>query len=197
MKKRMATIERKTSETNIKLSLTIDGRGKYTINTGIGFFDHMLGLFARHGLFDLTVKAKGDTGVDLHHTVEDVGICLGKAFYKALGDCTGIRRYASTGIVMDEALTYAAIDISGRPYLEYHVNQPRKSKLGEFDVELAQEFFKALMINAKWTMHIELIRGENLHHIIESNFKAVARVLRTATEADPRSKAIPSTKGIL
>ena len=196
MKKRTASIERKTTETDIKLSLTIDGNGKYSIDTGVGFFDHMLELFSRHGLFDLTIKAKGDTQVDFHHTVEDVGICLGKAFQKALGDCAGIRRYASTGIVMDESLTYAALDISGRPHLEYHVKEC-KSKVGEFDVELAQEFFKALATNAKWTLHIELIRGENLHHIIESNFKAVARVLRTATELDPRSKSIPSTKGIL
>lgn len=196
MKKRKASIARETTETDIKLSLTIDGTGKYSIDTGVGFFDHMLELFTRHGLFDLTIKAKGDTQVDFHHTVEDVGICLGKAFQKALGDCAGIRRYASTGIVMDEALTYVALDISGRPHLEYHVKEC-KSKVGEFDVELAQEFFKALVTNAKWTMHIQLIRGENLHHIIESNFKAVARVLRTATELDPRSKGIPSTKGIL
>ena len=196
MKKRSASIERKTTETNIKLSLTIDGMGKYSIDTGVGFFDHMLELFARHGLFDLTIKAKGDTRVDFHHTVEDVGICLGKAIQKALGDCAGIRRYSSLGIVMDEALTYVALDISGRPHLEYHGKSP-KSKVGEFDVELAHEFFKALVTNAKITMHVELIRGENLHHIIESNFKAVARALRIATEPDPRSKAIPSTKGVL
>ena len=196
MKKRTATIGRKTTETDIKLSLTIDGTGKYSIATGVGFFDHMLELFAKHGLFDLTIKAKGDTKVDFHHTVEDVGICVGKAFLKALGDCKGIRRYASTGIPMDESLTYVALDISGRPHLEYHVKSP-KSKVGEFDVELAQEFFKALVTNAKLTMHIELIRGENLHHVIESNFKAVARVLRTATEFDPRAKGVPSTKGVL
>lgn len=196
MKNRKANIKRKTAETDIHLALTIDGTGKYNIDTGVGFFDHMLELFTRHGLFNLTIKAKGDTKVDYHHTIEDIGICLGKAFQEALGDCRGIRRYASMGVVMDESLSYAAIDISGRPHLEYNVKRV-KTKIGEFDIELAEEFFKALVMNARWTLHLELIRGDNLHHIIESNFKSVARVIRQAVELDSKFKGIPSTKGIL
>ena len=196
MPTRNADIQRKTRETDISLQLNVDGSGQYTIKTGVGFFDHMLELFTKHGLFDLTIKAQGDIQVDYHHLVEDVGICLGKAFSEALGDCAGIKRYASVQLPMDEALANVSIDIGGRPHLEYHVPAV-KSKIGEFDVELVQEFFKAFCVNAKINLHIDLIRGENLHHISEAIFKAVAHALRQATEKDPRNKGVPSTKGVL
>lgn len=193
---RQAKLKRKTTETNIQLQMDIDGTGKYSINTGIGFFNHMLELFSRHGLFDLTIEAQGDLQVDFHHCVEDVGICLGNAFKDALGDGAGIRRYSSLSLPMDESLVNVAVDIGGRPHLEYHVPLA-KSKVGEFDMELVEEFFRAFVTNARINLHIDLVRGENLHHIAEAVFKGVARALRAATEKDPRFAGVPSTKGVL
>jgi len=193
---RKAAVERNTAETKIKLSLGIDGTGKNKIKTSVPFLDHMLTLFARHGHFDLTVEAKGDIEVDYHHTVEDIGIVLGQAFKQALGDMKGIRRYGESKVPMDEALASAVVDISGRPGLVYNVSLP-KGKVGEFDVELAYDFFKALTNHAGLTLHITVPYGENLHHIIEAEFKAVARCMDAATGLDPRTKGVPSTKGVL
>jgi imidazoleglycerol-phosphate dehydratase len=196
MPKRTAKVLRKTGETNISLSLDIDGKGKGSIKTGIPFFDHMLTLFAKHGIFDLKLTAKGDTDVDYHHTVEDVGICLGQAFKKALGNKAGIVRYGESKVPMDEALTEVIIDISGRPHLTYNV-PITKTKFVDFDVEVVKEFFEAFSLNAGITIHINLIRGGNMHHIIESIFKAFAVTLSKACAIDPRKKGIPSTKGVL
>jgi imidazoleglycerol-phosphate dehydratase len=196
MPKRTSTIKRKTGETNISLSLNIDGKGKSAIKTGIPFFDHMLTLFAKHGLFDLKLSAKGDIDVDYHHTVEDVGICLGQAFKKALGDKRGIVRYGESKVPMDEALAEVVIDISGRPHLTYNV-PIKKTKFVDFDVEVVKEFFEAFVLNAGITIHVNLIRGSNTHHIIEAIFKAFAVTLSKACEIDPRKKGIPSTKGVL
>lgn len=194
---RTASIARKTAETDISVSLTLDGTGKASIATGVGFFDHMLELFARHGLFDLEVKAKGDTHIDDHHTVEDVGIALGQAFSKALGDKAGIARYADVHLPMDETLTRCAIDISGRPMLVFRTDFPRE-KIGTFDTELVREWFQAFAANAGLTLHIETLYGENAHHIAESCFKALARTLRKAVALDPREAGrVPSTKGSL
>ena len=196
MPKRAATVKRKTSETNISLSLMIDGTGKGSVKTGIPFFDHMLKLFAKHGLFDLKLKAKGDIEIDYHHTVEDVGICLGQAFREALGDKAGIIRYGEAKVPMDEALTEAIIDISGRPHLTYNV-EITKTKFKDFDVEVVREFFEAFVMNSGITIHINLLRGRNMHHKIESIFKAFAVALSKACEISPRKKGVPSTKGIL
>ena len=196
MSKRTAKILRKTSETNISLSLTIDGKGKGSVKTGIPFFDHMLTLFAKHGLFDLKLAAKGDIDVDYHHTVEDVGICMGQAFKKALGNKDGIVRYGESKVPMDEALTEVIIDISGRPHLTYNV-PITKTKFIDFDVEVVKEFFEAFSLNAGITIHVHMIRGGNMHHIIESIFKAFAVTLSKACSIDPRKKGIPSTKGVL
>jgi imidazoleglycerol-phosphate dehydratase len=193
---RKARIERNTAETQIKLSLDIDGAGKHKVKTSVPFLDHMLTLFARHGHFDLTVDATGDIDVDYHHTVEDIGIVLGQALRKALGDMKGIRRYGEAKVPMDEALATAVVDVSGRPGLVYNVDLP-KGKVGEFDVELAFDFFKALTNHAGLTLHIAVPYGDNLHHIIEAEFKAVARALDVATGLDPRTKGVPSTKGVL
>lgn len=193
---RKAGIERSTAETKIKLSLEVDGKGKYKVATPVPFLNHMLELFTRHGMFDLTVDAKGDTDVDYHHTVEDIGIVLGQAFKQALGDMKGIRRYGQSKVPMDETLAEAVVDISGRPELVYNVNMP-KGKVGEFDVELAYDFFKAFTNHAGLTLHINVFYGENLHHIIEAVFKAVARAMDDATTLDPRVKGVPSTKGVL
>ncbi|HEX9860406.1 MAG TPA: imidazoleglycerol-phosphate dehydratase HisB [Nitrospirota bacterium] len=193
---RKAQVERSTAETKIKLSLEVDGKGKYKVATGVPFLNHMLELFARHGMFDLTVDAKGDTDVDYHHTVEDIGIVLGQAFKKALGEMKGIRRYGEKKVPMDETLAEAVVDISGRPELVYNVKMP-KGKVGEFDVELAYDFFKAFTNHAGLTLHINVFYGENLHHIIEAVFKAVARAMDDATTLDPRTKGVPSTKGVL
>lgn len=190
-------IDRKTAETDISLSLNLDGSGKSEISTGCGFFDHMLTLFARHGGFDLTVKCDGDIDVDAHHTVEDVGICLGKAFRAALGDMRGICRYGDIVLPMDEALILAAVDISGRAYLGYRVSTPAK-KIGNFETELAEEFFAAFVREAGLTLHLRRLAGRNSHHIIEGCFKAAARALRAAVATDARFAAeIPSTKGVL
>lgn len=194
---RTSEISRKTKETDIYLSLSLDGSGKSDIDTGVGFFDHMLTLFSSHGMFDLTVKCKGDLEVDAHHTVEDVGICLGKAFAEALGDMKGIKRYADKIIPMDEALIMVAVDISGRPHLALDLEVPAK-KVGNFDTELVGEFFLSFVRNAKITLHIKKFAGKNTHHIIEGGFKAFGRAMDEATCFDPRREGVlPSTKGVL
>ena len=194
---RTADIARKTAETNIKLTLHLDGTGKSEIASGCGFMDHMLTLFARHGRFDLTVSCTGDTYVDDHHTVEDIGICLGDAFAKALGDMRGINRYGSTTLPMDETLILTAVDISGRGMLCYGLNIPTE-KVGSFDTELVEEFLLAFVRRANVTLHIQQLAGKNSHHIIEGMFKSLARTLRTAVAIDPAfANEIPSTKGVL
>lgn len=194
---RKATIDRKTKETDIKVDFNIDGEGKCRINTRIPFLDHMLDLFARHGLFDLIIEAKGDLEVDYHHTVEDIGIVLGQAITKAVGEKRGIRRYGSALIPMDETLASVALDISGRPYLVYHVPLPRRGKIREFDADLIEDFFQALVNHSGITLHINLQYGRNIHHIFEAVFKAFARALDAATTIDSRVSGIPSTKGRL
>ncbi len=194
---RQATITRKTTETSISASVSLDGTGTYEVKTGVGFFDHMMEQLARHSLIDVKIEAKGDLHIDDHHTVEDCGIALGQAVAKALGDRKGIRRYASADLPMDETLTRCAIDVSGRPFLIFKVNFPRQ-KIGTFDTELVREWFQAFAMNAGITLHIENAYGENAHHIAESCFKALARALRVAIEIDPRQAGtIPSTKGSL
>jgi imidazoleglycerol-phosphate dehydratase len=194
---RTATIARKTNETEISATVNIDGTGAFDVSTGVGFFDHMLEQLSRHSLIDMTVKAKGDLHIDDHHTVEDAGIALGQAIAKALGDRRGITRYASLDLAMDEAMTRAAVDVSGRPFLVWDVAFTAQ-KIGTFDTELVREFFQALSQHAGITLHVANLYGANSHHIAETCFKAVARVLRTATEIDPRqATAIPSTKGTL
>ena len=194
---RQATISRKTAETAIEVQVNLDGTGKYDNRTGVGFFDHMLDQLARHSLIDMTVRAEGDTHIDDHHTVEDVGIALGKALVQALGDKRGIRRYGSCLLPMDDTLVRAALDLSGRPYLVWEVDFTAP-KIGTFDTELVREFFTAFAMNGGITLHVDAIRGINSHHIAEAAFKAVARALREAVEADPRKgDAIPSTKGML
>ena len=194
---RKASLDRKTTETQIAVSINLDGTGAYDVKSGVGFLDHMLELLARHSLIDIKVRAKGDTHIDFHHTTEDIGIALGQALAKALGNRKGIRRYADCFLPMDEALTRAAIDVSGRPYLIWKVEFSRP-KIGEFDTELVREWFQAFAMNAGVTLHVETLHGDNCHHIAESCFKALARVLRGAIEIDPRQKdRIPSTKGSL
>jgi len=192
----MARIERVTNETRIRLELSVDGSGKGNLCTSVPFLDHMLNLFARHGLFDLTIEANGDIDIDFHHTVEDIGIVLGEAFKQALGDKKGIRRYGQATVPMDETLASVAIDISGRPYLVYHVTLP-KVKIGEFDVELAREFFQAFVNHCGLNLHVNVMYGENVHHIIEACFKAFARAMDTATQLDQRVEGVMSTKGVL
>ncbi|MBP3300816.1 MAG: imidazoleglycerol-phosphate dehydratase HisB [Clostridia bacterium] len=192
-----ATIRRTTAETDISLSIVLDGSGISDINTGCGFLDHMLTLFARHGRFDLTVLCKGDVEVDDHHTVEDIGICLGQAFAEALGDKRGINRYGSIILPMDEALILAAVDLSGRSFLRYALSIPTE-KVGTFDTELVEEFFLAFTRTGALTLHLKQFDGTNSHHIIEGTFKAVARALRQAVAVDPdAADEIPSTKGVL
>ena len=194
---RNAQIIRKTAETDISLKLCLDGSGSSNIATGCGFLDHMLTLFARHGRFDLDISCKGDTWVDDHHTVEDIGIALGQAFSQALGDKRGICRYGDVTLPMDEALILAAVDISGRGYLGYGLQIPTQ-KVGSFDTELVEEFFLGFIRNAQCTLHVRQLAGSNSHHIIEGTFKAVARCLRAAVAIDPACKdEIPSTKGVL
>ena len=194
---RKASIDRKTTETEVSVSVDLDGTGAFEVRTGIGFLDHMLEQLSRHSLIDITLKAKGDTHIDFHHTAEDTGIAIGQAVAKALGARKGIRRYASLHLPMDETLTRAAIDVSGRPYLIWKVEFSRP-KIGDFDTELVREWFQAFAINAGVTLHVETLYGENNHHIAESCFKALARALREAIEIDPRQKdRIPSTKGSL
>ncbi len=194
---RKASITRKTAETEISVSLDLDGTGAYSNETGIGFFDHMLDQLARHSLIDITVKAKGDLHVDDHHTVEDTGITLGQALAQALGEKKGIRRYGACHLPMDDAQVRAALDLSGRPYLVWNVEMPT-AKIGSFDTELVREFFQAFSTHGGITLHVDRLHGFNSHHIAEAAFKAVARALREAVETDPRkSDAIPSTKGAL
>jgi imidazoleglycerol-phosphate dehydratase len=194
---RQAKVERKTNETEIAVSVNLDGTGTHNIATGIGFLDHMLDQLSKHSLIDISVRAKGDLHIDFHHTAEDVGIALGEAVKKALGDKKGIRRYASADLPMDGSLTRAAVDVSGRPFLIWKVEFTR-DKVGEMDTELFREWFQAFAMNAGITLHVENFYGENNHHIAESAFKALARALREAVEIDPRAKdAIPSTKGTL
>jgi len=194
---RTASTTRKTNETDISVKLNIDGTGVYDVHTGIGFLDHMLEQLSRHSLMDLNVTCEGDLHIDGHHTTEDCGIAIGTALKKALGDMKGITRYADTLIPMDETLSRAAMDISGRPFLVWKVNFPR-AKIGEMDTELFEEFFRAFAFAAGMTLHVENIYGTNSHHMIESCFKAVARTLRTACTVDARkADAVPSTKGTL
>jgi imidazoleglycerol-phosphate dehydratase len=196
-KMRKAEIKRKTNETDITVSVNLDGTGVYSMATGIGFLDHMLDQLSKHSLIDMTVKAKGDLHIDFHHTAEDVGIALGEAVKQALGDKKGIRRYASADLVMDGTLTRVALDVSGRPFLVWKVEFNR-DKVGEMDTELFREWFQAFAMNAGITLHVETPYGDNNHHIAESAFKALARALRDAVEIDPRARdKIPSTKGTL
>ncbi len=194
---RESKVERVTGETAIKVAINLDGAGTSRLSTGIGFFDHMLDQLARHGLFDLEVEARGDLSVDPHHTVEDVGICLGRAFAQALGEPRGIRRYGHAVAPMDEALGEASVDLSGRPWLTFLASL-LPVRLGEYDVELTEEFFRAFAMNARCTLHLSLRAGKNQHHCVEALFKAAARALREAVEPDPRrADAVPSTKGII
>tara|TARA_B100000902_G_scaffold79473_1_gene84154 strand:- start:22655 stop:23242 length:588 start_codon:yes stop_codon:yes gene_type:complete len=193
---RESIVKRKTSEVEVYTKINIDGEGKYKIDTGIPFFNHMLEQLAKHGLFDIEISAKGDTEIDFHHTVEDVGIALGEAFSQALGDKKGIKRYGFSSIPFDETLSSSSLDLSGRPFFIFKVDMP-STKVGEFDVELTREFFQSFTNNIKANIHIETKYGTNNHHIIESIFKSIAKSLDLATTYDPRSNTIPSTKGNL
>ena len=193
---RKASITRATRETDITLDLNLDGSGRAEIDTTIPFLDHMLDQVARHGLVDLSIRARGDREIDDHHTVEDIGICLGEALHDALGDKAGLVRYGHAYVPLDEALSRVVLDLSGRPGLEYHVAFP-KERVGDFDVDLFREFFQAVTNHGRITLHIDAIRGENNHHIIETVFKAFGRALRMAVSPDPRQSGIPSTKGAL
>lgn len=197
MSQRKAQIKRKTKETDIAVELNLDGTGAAKLETGLPFLEHMLDQIARHGMFDLEILAKGDLHIDAHHTVEDIGITLGQAFEKALGDKSGIVRYGHAYVPLDEALSRVVIDFSGRPGLEYHVAFPR-TRVGDFDVDLLHEFFQGFINHAKATLHIDALRGDNAHHIAETIFKAFARAVRVAVSLDPRQQGvIPSTKGSL
>jgi imidazoleglycerol-phosphate dehydratase len=193
---RKASAERKTKETNIRVEIDLDGTGKSSIDTPLPFLSHMLEQIARHGAFDLDIVAQGDVEIDGHHTTEDIGIVLGKAVLDALGDRHGIRRYGAATLPMDEALVTAALDLSGRPFFVFRVPLP-KAKLGNWDVELAEVFFEAFARTAQANLHIRLIEGSNLHHIVEVSFKSFAKALRQAVELDPRGSGVPSTKGTL
>jgi len=193
---RTATINRKTNETQIDLALDLDGTGKFDLATGVGFFDHMLTHVAKHGLFDLNVKCVGDLHIDAHHSVEDIGICFGKALAQALGDKNGIRRYGSATVPMDETLVTAAVDLSGRPFLVWKADVVNET-LGTFHSSLGEEFWRAVSSAGAFNLHVILHHGRNTHHVLEAIFKAIARALRAATEIDPRASGIPSTKGVL
>jgi imidazoleglycerol-phosphate dehydratase len=193
---RKAEVARNTKETKISVRLNLDGAGNAKIGSGVAFLDHMLEQVARHGAFDLEVSAQGDLHIDAHHTVEDVGITLGQAFAKALGDKKGVRRYGHAYVPLDEALSRAVVDLSGRPGLEYHVKYAR-ARIGDFDVDLVHEFFQGFVNHAQVTLHVDNLKGANAHHHAETAFKAFARALRMAVEADPRVKDVPSTKGSL
>ena len=193
---RTAHLRRETGETKVSLALDLDGTGRAEIATGVGFFDHMLTLLARHSLIDLTVEATGDLHVDAHHTVEDVGICYGKALAQALGDKSGIRRYGDATVPMDETLVTAAIDLSGRPFCVWRADVPNEM-LGTFSSQLAEEFWRAVSSNGLFALHVLCHHGRNTHHLIEGIFKATARALRQAVEQDPRGSGVPSTKGVL
>jgi imidazoleglycerol-phosphate dehydratase len=194
---RTAEIRRTTKETDLHVRVNLDGRGEASVHTGIGFFDHMLEALARHALLDLVVEARGDLHVDGHHTVEDTGIALGLAIERALGDRAGIRRYGHALVPLDEALVRAVVDVSGRPYLTYEIEIPKWQMLGDYDVFLTPEFFRALVLNAGLTAHMDLVRGDNPHHVVEAAFKAFARALDDATAPDPRVTGVPSTQGAL
>ncbi|MEZ4548199.1 MAG: imidazoleglycerol-phosphate dehydratase HisB [Thermodesulfobacteriota bacterium] len=196
MADRKGRTERVTSEVKVEVEINLDGEGNFNIDTGIPFFDHMLAQFSKHGYFDLDIKAVGDIEVDFHHTVEDVGLALGDAFLKALSDKKSITRFGEAFVPFDETLAFASVDLSGRPYLVYNVTVP-KTKIGEFDVELGEEFFKSFSNTLLCNLHIELKYGDNLHHVIEAVFKAVGRALDKASSIDPRSSSVPSTKGTL
>ena len=194
---RSATITRKTAETDITVTIALDGTGQYDNETGVGFFDHMLDQLARHALVDMTIRCDGDLHIDDHHTVEDVGIALGQALTEAMGDKRGIRRYGDCHLAMDDALVRTALDLSGRPYLVWNVDMPTQ-QIGSFDTELVREFFQAFSTHGGITLHVDRLQGINSHHIAEATFKSVARALRDALETDPRkADAVPSTKGIL
>ncbi len=193
---RKAEVRRKTKETEVNLRLDLDGSGRYSIDTAIPFFDHMLNLLAYHGSMDLVLKAKGDIGVDAHHTVEDVGICLGEGIRKALGEAKGIRRYGMATIPMDETLVSVALDFSMRPCLVFHLKL-RRGRVGTFDLELVEEFLRALSNHSKITLHVNLLYGKNSHHMVEAVFKGIGRALKEALSIDERSREIPSTKGVL
>lgn len=194
---RTAKVDRKTKETDIRLSINLDGEGKYAIDTSIPFLDHMLSLMSKHGLLDMKIKAKGDIDIDFHHTVEDIGIVLGKAIKEALGNMQGIARYGQASVPMDEALAMVSIDISGRPYLVYRVEIPKKSKIKNFDPDLIEDFLQAFASSSSITLHVINPYGRNTHHIIEAIFKALGRALRQAVAIDPRVKGVPSTKKVL
>ena len=194
---RKAQIIRKTKETDITVSLNLDGQGTYDIKTPIPFLDHMLSLFAKHGLIDLKIKAKGDIEIDYHHTVEDIGICLGDALKKALGSKKGIKRYGNVTVPMDEAIASVTLDISERPYLVYKVILPKKSKIKNFDADLVEDFLQAFVSRSGVTLHVAVPYGRNIHHIIEAIFKALGRALSEAMRVDPRIKGVMSTKGRL
>jgi len=196
MKGRTATITRKTKETDVSVTLNLDGSGTGKIATGVQFMDHMLDLFAKHGLFDLEIACKGDLGIDAHHSVEDIGICLGLALEKALGDKKGIVRFAHSYFPMDETLARVAVDLSGRPYLVYNVKVKRE-RVGKLDSDLIEEFWKAVVTHARLNLHVELLYGRNTHHIFEAVFKAAARALSLATRIDSRVQGVPSTKGVI
>ncbi|MHC4321163.1 MAG: imidazoleglycerol-phosphate dehydratase HisB [Planctomycetota bacterium] len=196
MKNRTSNIDRKTNETNISLSLNLDGEGKRSVSTGIGFFDHMLDLLAKHALFDLEIKATGDTNVDFHHTVEDVGICMGLAVKEALGEKAGIVRFSNVSVPMQESLANVALDISGRSALVFNAKLDSK-KIGDFDSELIKEFLEAFTVNAGLNLHVDVPYGENAHHIAEAIFKGIAKALDRATRIDERTDEVPSTKGVL
>lgn len=193
---RTATIRRETAETKIDLTLDLDGRGVADVSTGVGFFDHMLTHLARHGLFDLRVRCDGDLHIDAHHTVEDVGICVGKALVHALGDKAGIRRYGDATVPMDDTLVTAAVDLSGRPFLVWKADVPTEL-LGAFSSQLSEEFWRAVSSAGVFNLHVILHHGRNTHHVVEATFKAIARALRQAVEPDPRGTGVPSTKGVL
>ena len=195
-KQRCAVVDRKTAETQVTVKLNLDGEGKGDIATGIGFLDHMLTLLAKHSFMDLTVKAKGDLEVDSHHTVEDIGIVLGEALREALGDKAGIHRYGNCFIPMDETLAHACLDFSGRPFLVFGAEIP-KIKLGNYDTEMTEEFFRAVAMHCGLTLHIRVLYGSNVHHIIEAIFKASARAVAEAATVDPRVKGVMSSKGVL
>lgn len=194
---RKSTVQRKTKETAISMELNLDGRGRYSLKSPIPFLDHMLSLLCKHGLFDMTLRATGDVEVDYHHTVEDIGIVLGKALKQALGTMEGITRYGYASVPMDEALATLSLDISGRPYLVYKVTLPKKARIKDFDVDLVEDFLQAFTSHGGITLHVNVPYGRNIHHLIEAVFKSLGRALREAVTIDPRVKGFPSTKGKL